>query len=387
MKRETFAVIAGIAIIAVSYGLALYSYGLLLPDMRSDIGLDLATAGIIASAAYLSYLVSTFASLLLTATRGPTPSMLIGGLSATIGMGVLGMAADSLSMALGTVIAGASPGWVNPAVPDFVKRNLHPVHQSSALTRINAGTGIGVMLAGPVALLAGSYWRMAWLAFALLALAATIGVLVMSRSSSDPTRSHQSFILRRELARTGVRPATLVALLLGLSISVYWTYAAELITMNNLNTISKELLWVIIGVSGIAGMHTGSLVRRYGLQRMLQVSTIGQGLAIGMLTLSHLPVVTIVSGVLFGVCFIFMTGLIAIWSVSMFYDRPSVGHGITLLMIGTGQIIGPTVAGRLQGVFSLEAMFLIAMGLMFIASQLRPRQDIHSIVPTANATS
>lgn len=386
MKRETFAVIAGIAIIAVSYGLALYSYGLLLPDMRGDIGLDLATAGIIASAAYISYLASTFASLMLTATRGPTPSMLIGGLAATIGMGILGITTDGLSMALGTIIAGASPGWVNPAVPDFVKRNVSPAQQSSALTRINAGTGIGVMLAGPVALLAGSFWRMAWLAFALLALVATIGTLVMSRNSTDPTHSHQPFELRRALARTGARPATLVALLLGLSISVYWTYAAELITMDDVNTISKELLWVIIGVSGIAGMHTGLLVHRYGLQRMLQISSIGQGLSIGMLTLSHLPAVTILSGILFGVCFIFMTGLIAMWSVSLFYDHPSIGHGMTLLMIGTGQIIGPTIVGRLQGIFGLEAMFLIAMGLMFVASQLRPRHDIHSIIPTARAT-
>ena len=52
-------VLPGAAMIAVTFGLARYGYGLLLPDMQGELGLDPRKAGLIASGAYLAYLGAT----------------------------------------------------------------------------------------------------------------------------------------------------------------------------------------------------------------------------------------------------------------------------------------------------------------------------------------
>ena len=49
-------VVPGAGMIAVTFGLARYGYGLLLPDMRSELGLDPSVGGLIASGGYLGYL-------------------------------------------------------------------------------------------------------------------------------------------------------------------------------------------------------------------------------------------------------------------------------------------------------------------------------------------
>ncbi|MDT7600509.1 MAG: hypothetical protein QOK26_2586, partial [Pseudonocardiales bacterium] len=64
-------VLPGAAMIAVTFGLARYGYGLLLPDMQAGLGLDPRTAGLIASGAYLAYLAGNIAVVWLTARFGP----------------------------------------------------------------------------------------------------------------------------------------------------------------------------------------------------------------------------------------------------------------------------------------------------------------------------
>ncbi|PZA19114.1 MFS transporter, partial [Modestobacter versicolor] len=46
---------AGLAVIAVTYGLARYGFGLFLPQFRGEFGVTAATAGGIAAGSYLAY--------------------------------------------------------------------------------------------------------------------------------------------------------------------------------------------------------------------------------------------------------------------------------------------------------------------------------------------
>ncbi|WP_414625672.1 YbfB/YjiJ family MFS transporter, partial [Candidatus Blastococcus massiliensis] len=48
-------VVAGLALIAVTYGLARYGYGLYLPQFRAAFGLSAGAAGVIAAGSYAGY--------------------------------------------------------------------------------------------------------------------------------------------------------------------------------------------------------------------------------------------------------------------------------------------------------------------------------------------
>src|SRR3954465_8833613 len=87
--RTLRTVAPGTATIAVTFGLARYGYGLLLPDMRSDIGLSAGAAGMIASATYLSCLRANTAVVGMVTRWGPRVAVGCALVSAAVGMAVI----------------------------------------------------------------------------------------------------------------------------------------------------------------------------------------------------------------------------------------------------------------------------------------------------------
>lgn len=114
-RRETFWLTgAGIALIATSYGLARFSYGLFVPVFQQEFGLDAATTGAIASGSYLSYCIAIVVSTLLTPRYGGRIVALAAGSIATVGTLLIGIAPNAALLAVGVLIAGASTGLASP---------------------------------------------------------------------------------------------------------------------------------------------------------------------------------------------------------------------------------------------------------------------------------
>src|SRR5215207_6791051 len=108
------AVSAGVGLVAVSYGLARYGYGLLLPDMRAAFGLSTTALGLVASTAYASYLLAVASAGALTARFGPRAVVISGGALAVAGMTVIAVAPSGAVLAVGVFFAGGSGGLVFP---------------------------------------------------------------------------------------------------------------------------------------------------------------------------------------------------------------------------------------------------------------------------------
>ena len=68
-----------------------------------------------------------------------------------------------------------------------------------------------------------------------------------------------------------------------------------------------------------------------------------------------------------------LTGLILVWSVSVFRERPSAGLGAAFLLIAVGQVFGTLAAGALAGVAGLAVTFWASAGVAVAASLLGPR--------------
>jgi hypothetical protein len=63
------------------------------------------------------------------------------------------------------------------------------------------------------------------------------------------------------------------------------------------------------------------------------------------------------SAALFGSTYIMLTGVILVWSVSVFRERPAAGLGAGFLLIAVGQAVGSPVAGALAGATSPAIAF------------------------------
>ena len=164
---------AGLAIVASTYGLSRYTYGLFVPEIQAAFDLTTASMGLIGSASYLGYLVATLFGSTVSGVLGPRLPVVLGGLAAAGGMALIALAPNTWVLVLGIMLAGTSPGLAYPPLSDAVMQLIAEPQQNRTYAVINSGTSVGVIIAGPAALLAADDWRLAWAGFALFAAAAT----------------------------------------------------------------------------------------------------------------------------------------------------------------------------------------------------------------------
>jgi len=97
--------VAGLAIVAATYGLARYCFGLFLPEFRQEFNLSTETIGLIAGLSYAGYLMATFLGSGLSTLFGPRLPIMLGGLAAASGMATIAVAPDAVTLALLSFLA------------------------------------------------------------------------------------------------------------------------------------------------------------------------------------------------------------------------------------------------------------------------------------------
>ena len=266
VRNSAFNIVgAGLLIVASTYGLSRYTYGLFVPAIRDDFNLSQTAVGAIGSASYLGYLLATLVSPLLVRHFNPRMPIILGGMTATLGMLLVALAGNPVWLALGVTLAGCSPGLAYPPLSDAIKQLCLAEKQSRYYAIINSGTSFGVMVSGPLALIAGPQWQLAWLCFAFIALIATLwNFFIMPGNAPNhelsnrvkPGASQEPMftLVRRKLKDSSVRRLLLGALLFGLVTSIYWTFSVELIAgEKSLSDTGRVIFWIVVGIAGVAG--------------------------------------------------------------------------------------------------------------------------------------
>ena len=382
----------GLALIAVTYGLARFAYGLFLPEMREAFGLSPSLLGAIGAGSYLAYCVAIVVSLVYTSRTGPRRMAVAAGTAAVVGMATVALSPAAWVLALGILVAGGSTGLASPPMVEAVARSIREGVQDRANALINSGTSVGVALSGPAALLLAGEWRLAWAAFALVGLAVLAwNAAAMPRevvadrdgdgaeAGDDSGRTRLSFsYLVGGRARPRSVPLFVAALGLGFASAVYWTFSRDLVVQaGGLGQAGSTLFWAVIGVSGLAGGAAGDLVGRFGLTAVLRGALVSMAGSMALLALAPgvLPL-AYASAALFGSTYIVLTGVVLVWSVSVFREIPSAGLGTGFLLIAVGQAVGSPVAGALAVTTSPTIAFFSFAGVAVLTALVRPRPDL-----------
>src|SRR5918993_84737 len=376
----TWLVAPGLAMIAVTYGLARFSYGLFLPEMRQAFGLSETLLGLIGAGSYVGYCVTIIIALVFTSRAGPRYMVVFAGAVAVVGMAAVAGAPTTWVLALGVLAAGSSSGLASPPMGEAVVGTIRRGLQDRANTLINSGTSIGVALSGPAALLLAEQWRLAWAAFAfigLLVLVWNTRVMPPKAVSGGPLDETEAGDVPRLSVRylMGAKSMLLYAAATGVGVAsaAYWTFSRDFVVQTgDLSVAGSTLFWTVIGVSGIAGGLAGDLVRRLGLTRAFRASLLCMAAAGGVLAAApHVVVFAYLCATLFGSTYIMLTGIILVWSVSVFHERPSAGLGAAFLLIAVGQILGSLIAGVVAGAAGLAPTFWAFAG---VAGSTYPRR-------------
>lgn len=370
---------AGVALIAVCYGLARFAYGLLTPKMQDDLDFGPGLSGLIASGSYVGYCVAILVSTALTQRFGPRPVAVLAAALATGGMALMSAAPGPGIMAVGVVVAGASTGVASPPLAAAVAAWVREPVRDRTQTLVNAGTGVGVLVSGPVAIAAADQWRAAWAVFAVVAGLVGVAVLVAVPKGRPQDGGRLATGADQPVER---RPGTgavarLVAgsLLMGLSSIAVWTLGRVLMTsQGQLPASTSAWVWTVLGAAGILGGLGGDLTSRVGVATAWRVLLLAMaGATAGFALGPGSPPVAFVSAAAFGASYIGLTGVALVWSTRLYPQRAAFGVGLSFLMIAVGQAVGAPVMGRLAETFTLDVSFHVCAGVALLACFVGPR--------------
>ena len=367
--------------IAVTYGLARFAYGLFLPEMRETLDLSETVLGLIGAGSYAGYCFAILGALMFTSSSGPRFMAVAAGAVAVVGMAVVACAPTAWVLALGILVAGSSSGLASPPMGEAVVTSIREELQDRANALINSGTSIGVSISGPAALLLTEQWRIAWVAFALVGSAVVVwNAIAMPRKpirDDCPQGAAEADVPRlsvRYLVGQRSVPLFAAATGVGFASAPYWTFSRDLVVrFGDLSVTGSTLFWTIIGVSGLAGGLAGDLVQRFGLARAFRASLLSMAAAIGLLAAAPGVLLSAYSSAaLFGSTYIMLTGIILVWSVWVFHERPSAGLGAAFLLIAVGQVFGALIAGAVAGAAGLVVTFWAFVGMAVAAALISP---------------
>jgi predicted MFS family arabinose efflux permease len=357
---------------AIALGLARFSYALLLPPMKSDLGWSFAQSGAMNTANALGYLLGALAFPRLS-LRWSAGALFVGGCVATaLLMAITGMLSDTNALFALRVATGIASAFIFVSGGVLAARlaTAHPRDAGLVLGLYYGGTGWGIVASAllvPLSLASFSTahrahgWQLAWFALA----AACVALSLIAASAAR--RIDSQHVLRSGTA--GAASATAPAApmlryafalagygLFGIGYIGYMTFIIALLRNGGMSAGVVTCFYVLLGVATIVSARIWS--------RLLDRMRGGQALALlnALLALATLlpavvahPVVAFASGVLFGATF-----LSAVASTTAFvrHNLPPAhwGRGISAFTIvfAFGQIVGPTVIGWVSDGVGLE---------------------------------
>jgi DHA1 family inner membrane transport protein len=340
----------GSGLIAITYGLARFVFGLFLPAIRSDLGLDATGAGIIGALPFVSFIGAILVGPAVCRRLGVR---LAGGLAVSLaaaGLLAIAQAPGVVVLGVGVAVCGVSTGLSSPVMAQAVHWAVRPALRGRVNAIHNAGTSLGVALGMPALIWLVGAWRSAYMAFALVAAigaAAALAWLPRRPAEGFPRGGGEGLpAVSRHQWRAMARLSALAAGM-GLVSSIYWVFAPDLVVrQGGLSTWDSGLMWLAIGAAGLSGSAAGDLIDRLGPGR---THALALALMAGSLGLAaarpDLLAATLVSAAAFGAAYMTLTGFYLVQGVRIMAERPALGPVMPLLATTIGQALGSPLAG------------------------------------------
>ena len=359
-RRDVLRSAAGLALAAaVSLGLARFSYALLLPAMRSDLGWTYFTAGAMNTANAAGYLLGALLAPRALARFDARALMLAGGALAALLLAAHGAVhSDALRYALrlGTGVASAMSFIAGGLLAARLAgtqasgAGARPVPAGLVLGLYYGGTGLGIMLsallARPGAVGQALDWPAAWLALAGASAAATALTAAATRALRAP--------LVRSAARVVVPWAPFGFalagyLMFGLGYIGYMTFIITLLREQGMSAAQLTAFYLLLGACVVASswLWAGLLQRFRGGQALALLNGL-LALATALPVWSAHPVAVFVSGALFGAVFL---SVVAATTALVRHNLPPAqwpgGIAAFTILFAAGQIAGPALVGAI----------------------------------------
>ena len=238
------------------------------------------------------------------------------------------------------------------------------------VSTISTGTSFGLIVAVPLAILAGHGWRAVWLCFgalALITLAINARVLPAAPHPSPAPPGHPG--PERNRKELGLLAA--YAAIYGVLGAVFFTFAVELARANHHSPSASSLLWAIVGITGLAALWAGDVVTAISLRATKRLLCLG--MAAGLLCTAIEPrslIALYLGAAIFGPFYMAGAAIMPPWAQRIAPDAPAGPHTIATAVSALGSVAGAAAAGALGSTAGLPGVFIAATALAMLAAPI-----------------
>ncbi|WP_233259085.1 YbfB/YjiJ family MFS transporter [Rubrivivax albus] len=349
---------------AVSLGLSRFSYALLLPPMRADLGWSYLLAGAMNTLNAVGYLAGALAMPMLLRRFDARAAMLAGGAGAALLLAAHGLVRSDAALAGLRMLTGAASAasFVGGGVLAARLAGQAGARAGLVLGLYYGGVGLGIVASAlslpPLA------WPQGWWALGGLAALATALTAAGTRKLVAPPMPGAA---RAPVPLRAFAFGLAGYAMFGLGYIGYMTFVITLLSEQGWSTVALSGFYVLLGLGVMASpwLWAGLLQRHRGgvplavLNALLAVATAVPVLA------SH-PLAVLGSGLLFGCVFL---SLVASTTALVRHNLPAdawpAGIAAFTTVFAAGQIVGPSLVGHVaDGAGGLARGFVLSAALL-----------------------
>jgi MFS family permease len=350
--------------VLVDVALARAAFGAFVPSIRADLGIDFAVAGVISSANAVGYLITSGLAPFITARIGARATAVAGHVLATLGFALSALAPSTAILVAMRVVSGLGGGAGMVAALRIALDAADPGRRIVVSTLAWAGAGVGLILAAFSVpwINDPATWRVATWVCAALAL--VIAVTTPRHVSAVTPMQTPAAAKAAAPVRYDWRPSTLIIapyILFGIGFLAYSTFAAVAPSH-----APPFIRFLSIGIMSIAGSLLVARTR-YAERAMavfLLFGALGSAFAFAGMPLGD---------IFFGIGLTAVPGL-ATAILRERADAHAVIQALALstIAVGTGQFLGPLIAGIAAQRFGIAWAFgtagaAYALGAVLVA--------------------
>lgn len=372
---------------AVAQSFGRFTFGVLLPAIRDDLGLSNTAAGSLATVNVAAYLVGTII-VASASSRFPLLKMMRAGMVlAVTGLSLAALSSGPVVLAIGLWLMGLGGALTWIPAPVVASAALAPERRSFAIGILASGMGVGVVFSGQLAgfvrsNMGDSSWRTVYLVQSLIGVVVVVSAWLLLAHRQDRPSTKAGLggfsVLRR---MPGWLPFTVGFTAFGLMYLLVVAFLTTRLEDDSGWTSSRaSLAFTLLGVAMIfGGPIVVALARRIGSRRTMAVA-FGAWAVTATTILPGWLVPTLAAAVATGVLFSAMPTLFTLYVVdnTTVEDYGPSFAGATFAF-GVAQMISPQLGGFVaDAAGSFTPVFLLSAGLAVVglAAALRlPRHD------------